>query len=71
MRQCISVNNVLNFMRTALGVPAGELFLLLVLVDEGNMAKGYWGTDQGPNQVCPSQSFLCSMSSFPVLKNGN
>ena len=65
VRQWILVNDVLKFMRTALGVPEGELFLLLVLVDEGNTAKGYWGTDQ---QVCPSQAFLCIMTSFPVLR---
>ena len=56
VRQWISVNNVLNFMRTALGVPEGELFLLLVLVDEGHRARGCWGTGQGPNQVCVSQA---------------
>ncbi|CAL8469841.1 g9383 [Coccomyxa elongata] len=50
VRQRVSVKHVLDFMRTALGVPEGELFLLLVLVDGGNHAEGAWEHNGKPNQ---------------------
>lgn len=51
VRQRVRVKHVLDFMRTALGVPEGELFLLLVLVDGGNHAEGAWEDNGKPNQV--------------------
>ena len=42
VRQQIAVSDVIQFMRAALEVPEGELFLLLTLVDEGNKADGCW-----------------------------
>ena len=64
VRRMVRIPHVVRFMRAALHVPEGNLFLLLVLVDEGNKAGGFWEYDRPPQadgpptQVCSTLACL-------------
>lgn len=50
VRKRIRVDHVITFLRRAFDVPEEEMFLLLVLVDEGNQATGAWKYTEDPEE---------------------
>lgn len=68
VRQQITITNVLDFVRAALEVPPGVDLLLLLLIDEGNAAKGVFAHDDLNAQVCGPDSTRGSVALLRNLK---
>lgn len=64
VRQHLHIEDVVDFLRAALHVPDGALFMPIVLIDEGSKAEGFWDHDGEQNQVC--LAFPCgACAQFP------
>ena len=55
VREKITTDDVLDFVRAALGVPDNQYLMLLLLIDEGNAADGVFPTDKKDIKVCCSK----------------
>ena len=65
VRQQITIPDVLRFVRAALYVPDGELFMLLALIDEGNQATGCWDHGGELKEVIITQFFVLRLFGCP------
>ncbi len=62
--QRLRIDHIVRFLRAALRIPDGALFMPLVLIDEGNKAEDFWDHDGEPSEVC--RTFACgACSQFP------
>lgn len=60
MRRSVHLTDVLELIRTALGVPPDEILLLVLMTDESNAAEGCFG--QGEVQTAGGHKVSCQAS---------